>query len=58
MLFSIVNEFYEYYEARSAISLFQMNEFFSHIFEVSNSKYFIHATYEIQFVFHLFLTST
>ena len=26
LLFSIVNEIYEYYEARSAISLFQMNE--------------------------------
>ena len=30
LLFSIVNEIYEYYKARSAISLFQMNELFSH----------------------------
>ena len=32
LLFYIVNEIYEYYEARSAISLFQMKEFFSHHF--------------------------
>ena len=32
MLFYIVNKIYEYYEARSAISLFQINEFFSHHF--------------------------
>ena len=32
LLCSIVNEIYEYYEARSAISLFQMNEFFSRHF--------------------------
>ena len=31
-LFSIVNEIYEYYEARSAISIFQMLKFFSHYF--------------------------
>ena len=30
LLFYFVNEIYEYYEARSDISLFQMNEFFSH----------------------------
>ena len=30
--FSIVNEIYEHHEARSAISLFQMNELFSHHF--------------------------
>ena len=32
VLFSIVNEIYEYYEAPSAISLFRINEFFSHHF--------------------------
>ena len=32
MLFSIVNEIYEHSEAGSAISLFQMNELFSHHF--------------------------
>ena len=32
MLFSIVNEIYEYYKAQSAISLFQMNKLFSHHF--------------------------
>ena len=32
MLFSIINEMYEYYEAQSIISLFQMNELFSHHF--------------------------
>ena len=45
LLFSIVNEIYEYYEARSAISLFQINKLFSHhfrgfkleIFDPSNS---------------------
>ena len=32
LLFSIVNEIYEYYKAPNAISLFQMNEFFHTIF--------------------------
>ena len=32
LLFPNVNEIYQYYEARSAISLFRMNEFFSHHF--------------------------
>ena len=32
MLFSIVNEIYEYYKAQSAISLFQINELFSQHF--------------------------
>ena len=32
MFFSIVNESYEYYDERSAISLFRINEFFSHHF--------------------------
>ena len=32
LFFSIVNEIYEYYEAQSAISLFQMNELLSHHF--------------------------
>ena len=32
MLFSIVDEIYEYYDARGAISLFQKNDFFSHHF--------------------------
>ena len=30
--FSIINEIYEYYEARSDISIFQLNELFSHHF--------------------------
>ena len=34
LLFSIVNEIYKYYEALSAISLFQMNELFSYHFGV------------------------
>ena len=58
MLFSIVNKIYEYYEARSAISLFRINELFSHPFVVFNSKYSIHATYANQFVFPIFLMST
>ena len=32
LLFSIVNEIYDYYEAQSAISLFQINELFSYHF--------------------------
>ena len=32
LFFSIVNEIYDYYEARSAISLCQTNELFSHHF--------------------------
>ena len=40
MLFSIVNEIYEYYKARSAISLFQMNELFSHHFWGSKLEIF------------------
>ena len=40
LLFYIVNEIYEYYEARSAISLFQMNELFSHHFRGSKLKIF------------------
>ena len=32
LLFSIVNEIYEYYEAQIAISLFHMKELFSHHF--------------------------
>ena len=32
MLFSIVNEIYEYYEAQSSISLFRMNKLLSHHF--------------------------
>ena len=40
LLFSIVNEMYEYYKARSAISLFQMNELFSHHFRGSKLEIF------------------
>ena len=40
LLFSIVNEIYEYYEARSEISLFQMNEFISHHFRGFKLKIF------------------
>ena len=32
LFFSIVNEIYDYYEARSAISICQTNELFSHHF--------------------------
>ena len=38
--FSIVNEIYEHHEARSAISLFQMNELFSHHFRGFKLKIF------------------
>ena len=40
LLFSIVNEIYEYDEARSVISLFQMNELFSHHFRGFKLKIF------------------
>ena len=40
MLFSIVNEIYEYYEARSAISIFRMNKLFSHHFWYSKLEIF------------------
>ena len=40
LLFSIDNVIYKYYEARSAIILFQMNEFFSHHFQGFKLKIF------------------
>ena len=40
LLFSIVNKIYEYYDARSAISLFQMNKLFSHHFRGSKLEIF------------------
>ena len=40
MFFSFVIEIYEHYEAPCAISLFQMKDFFSTIFGVSNSIFF------------------
>ena len=40
VLFIIINEIYEYYEARSAISLFRMNELFSHHFRCSKLEVF------------------
>ena len=49
-------EIYEYYEAQSAISLFQMNEFFSQRFRDFKLEYLIHATYAIPLVFPIFLT--
>ena len=58
ILFSIVNEKNEWYKARSAISLLQMNDCFHTILGVSNLKYSIHAILAIQFVFPLILTST
>ena len=58
LLFSIVNEIYDYYEALSTIILFQMNESFSQHFRGFKLEYSIHATYAIQFVSLIFLTST
>ena len=66
LLFSIVNEFYEYYEARSAISLFLMDELFSHHFWCSKLEilYSRNVRKPIRFPGHynkyvsIFLTST
>ena len=56
--FILLRIMYEYYKARSAISLFQMYELFSQRFRGFKLEYSIHATYAIQFVLPIFLTST
>ena len=58
LLFSVVNENYEYYEARTAIGLFQINELFSQRFRGFKLEYLIDATYAIRFVLLISLTST